>query len=195
MTVESESTPIRRRACPSPLTVLVGVLVLVWLATFFIPAGRYEVDADGSPMPYTFASVPSPLDFADRVRELLLAPVNGLYGVLDPASGMVGPFNQGLVFGSVQVFLFILAVGGFMSLVFATEALDRGIDQPAYKFRASGPLLIVMLGMLFVLLTFAVSLPLVCLVGDGSAGTALVMPIFAPLGDFAGVDRALVLTA
>jgi uncharacterized ion transporter superfamily protein YfcC len=47
---------------------------------------------------------------------------------------------------------------------------------------------------LFVLLLSLVSLPLGFLVGGGSAGMALVMPILAPLGDFAGVDRALVVT-
>jgi len=31
-------------------------------------------------------------------------------------------------------------------------------------------------------------------VGGGAAGTALTMPVVAPLGDFAGVDRALVIT-
>ncbi|MBV9018442.1 MAG: YfcC family protein, partial [Alphaproteobacteria bacterium] len=38
------------------------------------------------------------------------------------------------------------------------------------------------------------SLPLSFLVGGGAAGTALTMPVLAPLGDFAGVDRALVIT-
>jgi len=47
----------------------------------------------------------------------------------------------------------------------------------------------------FVLLLAIVSLPLGFLVGSGSAGMALVMPILAPLGDFAGVDRSLVVTA
>ena len=46
----------------------------------------------------------------------------------------------------------------------------------------------------FVVLTIA-RLPLSFLVGGGSAGTALTMPVLAPLGDFAGVDRALVITA
>jgi len=48
--------------------------------------------------------------------------------------------------------------------------------------------------MLFVMLTFLVSLPLSFLVGGGSAGTALTMPVLAPLGDFASVDRSLVIT-
>jgi uncharacterized ion transporter superfamily protein YfcC len=48
----------------------------------------------------------------------------------------------------------------------------------------------------FTLLTFLVSMPLAFLTGGGgSAGTALVIPILAPLGDFAGIDRSLVLTA
>jgi uncharacterized ion transporter superfamily protein YfcC len=46
----------------------------------------------------------------------------------------------------------------------------------------------------FVALTFVACLPLSALVGGGTAGTALVIPILAPLGDFAGVDRSLVIT-
>jgi uncharacterized ion transporter superfamily protein YfcC len=46
----------------------------------------------------------------------------------------------------------------------------------------------------FVMLTFLGSLPLSFLVGGGAAGTALTMPVLAPLGDFAGVDRSLVIT-
>ena len=46
----------------------------------------------------------------------------------------------------------------------------------------------------FTLLLALISLPLSFLVGAGSAGMALVMPILAPLGDFAGVDRSLIVT-
>ncbi|HME85011.1 MAG TPA: hypothetical protein VKG91_10790 [Roseiarcus sp.] len=46
----------------------------------------------------------------------------------------------------------------------------------------------------FVVLIFAGSLPLSFLVGGGAAGTALTTPVLAPLGDFAGVDRALVIS-
>jgi uncharacterized ion transporter superfamily protein YfcC len=44
------------------------------------------------------------------------------------------------------------------------------------------------------MLTFFGSLPLSFLVGGGAAGTPLTMPVLAPLGDFASVDRALVIT-
>jgi uncharacterized ion transporter superfamily protein YfcC len=46
----------------------------------------------------------------------------------------------------------------------------------------------------FVALLSVASLPLAFLIGAGAAGNALVMPILAPLGDFAGVDRSLVVT-
>ena len=42
----------------------------------------------------------------------------------------------------------------------------------------------------FLMLTFSVSFP----VGGGAAGTALMMPALAPLGDLAGVDRAMAIT-
>jgi uncharacterized ion transporter superfamily protein YfcC len=46
----------------------------------------------------------------------------------------------------------------------------------------------------FVLLLSVASVPLTFLVGAGAAGNSLVMPILAPLGDFAGVDRSLVVS-
>ncbi len=142
----------KKRGFPAPITILLAVLLLVWLAAFFIPSGAYQLDAAGSPIAGSFQVIPSPLDFSDRVRELLLAPVNGLYGIQDPATGQVGPFNRGAMFGSAQVFLFILAIGGFMTVVFATGALDLGIHHLAYRFRAKGPMLIVILSLLFGLL-------------------------------------------
>jgi len=62
---------------------------------------------------------------------------------------MVGPFNKGTMFGSVEVFLFILSIGGFMTVVFATGALDLGIHHLSYRFREHGPALIAILVVLF----------------------------------------------
>jgi uncharacterized ion transporter superfamily protein YfcC len=167
----------RGRGFPSPLTILVFVLVFTWIATFLIPSGTYEKDAAGHPIPGTFTTVESPLDFGDRVRELLLAPVNGLYGIQNPATGFVGPFNSGILFGSAQVFLFILAIGGFMTVVFSTGALDRGIHHLAYRFRRQGPLLIVILSVLFGVLGSVMSW------SDETLGLyALMIPLLIALG-------------
>jgi uncharacterized ion transporter superfamily protein YfcC len=146
--VSAEPSP-KKSSFPAPITILTLVLVLVWIATFFIPSGEYKLDGGGSPIAGSFQRIAPPLDFGGRVRDLLLAPINGLYGIQNAATGQVGPFNSGAMFGSVQVFLFILAIGGFMTVVFATGALDLGIHHLAYRFRARGPLLIVVLSVLF----------------------------------------------
>src|SRR5271166_3907448 len=139
----------RMRVFPAPVTILTVVLVLVWIAAFFIPSGQYRLDATGSPIPGSFQNVPSPLDLKGRVEDLLLAPVYGMYGLKDPDTGRVGPFNRGAMFGSIEVFLFILSNGGFMSVVFSTGALDRGIHHLSYRFRERGALLIAVLSLLF----------------------------------------------
>ena len=59
------------------------------------------------------------------------------------------------MFGLAPVFLFILAIGGFMTVVFATGALDLGLHHVAYRFRARGPLLIVVFSILFGLLVWS----------------------------------------
>jgi len=54
---------------PTALTVLTLVLVVVWVAAFFIPAGVYDLDPDGGPIPGTYHELPSCDDVvADGVR-------------------------------------------------------------------------------------------------------------------------------
>lgn len=57
----------KKFAFPSALTILTAVLVLVWIATFFIPAGQYELDAGGSPIAGTYRQIEAPHDFAGQV--------------------------------------------------------------------------------------------------------------------------------
>src|SRR3954469_8560127 len=44
---------------PTAFTVLAIVLLLVWIASFFVPAGVYKTDATGSPVPGTYYELPS----------------------------------------------------------------------------------------------------------------------------------------
>jgi uncharacterized ion transporter superfamily protein YfcC len=135
---------------PHPITFLGAIIVLVWIGTLFIPAGEYRRE-DGSPVPGSFHHVDSPLDWGGKLSNLLLSPINGLYGIRGE-SGQVGPFEFGALFGGAQVFLFILAIGAFMTVVFQTGALDLGIGHLAHRFRARGALLIVVMSLLFGLL-------------------------------------------
>jgi uncharacterized ion transporter superfamily protein YfcC len=166
-----------KKGFPSPLTILTLILVLVWVAAFFIPSGQYRLDDAGSPIAGSYERVDSPLNFGQRVQDLLYAPINGLYGIQDPETGFVSPFGTGNLFGLAQVFLFILAIGGFMTVVFRTGALDIGIAHLAKRFSARGPVLIVSMCILFGLLGSVMSW------SDESLGMyALLIPLFLALG-------------
>ncbi|MGW0734044.1 YfcC family protein [Streptomyces sp. NPDC002851] len=141
---EPEEAPHRPKfTFPSALTVLVVVTLAVWALAFLIPSGRYERDAEGAPIQGTYHRVPSGQTFLDRLNDLFLSPVNGLYGVEDAESGLVGPDMTGELYGAAGVFLFVLAIGAFITVVFATGALDRGIAVLAHRLRERGALLIV----------------------------------------------------
>ena len=84
-----QSPETHLRVPQSAVTTLAIVTVLVWVAALFIPAGRYELDADGSPIPGTFSTGPVAAEsFGEKVQQLILRPVNGIYGLLNPETGI-----------------------------------------------------------------------------------------------------------
>jgi uncharacterized ion transporter superfamily protein YfcC len=173
--------------------VLAAVLVLVWIASFFVPAGVYQTDpATGSPVPGTYHKLPAcsapvatspdlqapsptesgqaPADaeaapgatygsaglpcvdtsFMFRFKQLWDATPNGLYGV-ESGKGFVGPWEEGILYGSAAIFLFVLAVGAFITVTMKTEAIQTGIGRLALRFRNSGYVLIAILMGIFAL--------------------------------------------
>ncbi|MGH9258906.1 MAG: YfcC family protein, partial [Acidimicrobiales bacterium] len=90
-----------------------------------MPAGRYALDPDGSPVPGTYEEVPSTP--SRIVVDSLEAPINGLYGIEDPETGQVDVFNSGTLFGAIDVALFILVIGGFIAITMRTGAIQAGI--------------------------------------------------------------------
>jgi uncharacterized ion transporter superfamily protein YfcC len=137
---------------PSALTVLALVTLAVWALAFVVPAGEYKLDADGAPIAGTYKRVTSSQSLRERAGELFLAPVNGFYGIRDPATGHVAPDNSGDLFGSAGVFLFVLAVGAFMTIALATGSLHRGLGRLAGRLKSRRWLLIVVLMSVFSLL-------------------------------------------
>ena len=150
---ESTSEPAgkqRRFTFPSAFTVLFGVTILVWLLAFVVPTGSYQTsDKTGGPVPGSYASVDAGLSFTDRLMQLFLAPVNGLYGVKATDGGFIGPYESGELFGAAGVFLFVLAIGVFITMSMKTGAIDIGIAHVAQRFGSRGAVLIVILMVLF----------------------------------------------
>ncbi|MFD9424822.1 MULTISPECIES: YfcC family protein [unclassified Streptomyces] len=152
-TAPEEKPPAGKKfVFPSALTILALVTLAVWALAFLIPSGAYDRDKDGAPVQGTYHRVPSDQSFTDRLNDLFLSPVNGLYGVQDERTGRVGPDLAGELYGSAGVFLFVLAIGAFITMVFATGALDRGIGRLAHRLRDRGALLIAGVMLVFALL-------------------------------------------
>lgn len=137
----------QRFRLPSAYTILFALIVLVAIATWIIPAGQYELDAEGSPIPGTYHEVESQ---PQRILvDSLKAPINGLYGVEDPATGNVGPFNSGELFGAIDVALFILVIGGFIGITMKTGALQAAIALLVRRLKGREKLLIPVLMTIF----------------------------------------------
>jgi uncharacterized ion transporter superfamily protein YfcC len=145
---------------PTAFTVLAAVLLLVWIAAFFVPAGAYDTK-DGGPVPGTYHRLPNcstapegeqcvDTSAAFRFKQLWIAPPNGLYGV-ESDRGQVGPNEAGFLYGSAPIFLFVLAVGAFITVTMKTEAIQTGIGRLAMRFSHSGSVLVAMLMVVFAL--------------------------------------------
>jgi uncharacterized ion transporter superfamily protein YfcC len=118
--------PRRRFTLPSAYTILFALIVLMALATWLVPAGVYDLDKAGSPIPGTYHSVDSN---PQRILvDSLTAPINGLYGVED-AKGNINYYNSGTLFGAIDVALFIIVIGGFLGVTMRTGAIQTGIAR------------------------------------------------------------------
>ncbi|MGZ5400491.1 MAG: YfcC family protein, partial [Nocardioides sp.] len=139
----------RRFRFPSAFTVLFIVTIGVWLLAFIVPTGSYQVDPEtGAPVPGSYETSDNPLSFGDRLMELFLSPVNGLYGIMNP-DGYIGPYESGELYGAAGVFLFVLAIGIFITMAMRTGAIDNGVARIAHRMSARGTVLIAVLMVLF----------------------------------------------
>ncbi len=236
---------------PTAFTVLFFVLLIVWALSFVIKPGAYDYiacgDGNPKPIPASYHSTEVDSTFKDRLYDLWLSPVNGLYGIqpdqeviatpekatsfdalaacgflpedipadataasisdaqmqaldkdverrsalpetedgeVDPDAIAllgpklpIGPYENGSLFGAVQVFFFVLAIGAFITVTMATGALDAGIGRLTHRYRNQGTVLIIILMAVFSLggTTYGMA--------EETLGFyALIVPIFVALG-------------
>lgn len=167
----------RKFQFPSAITTLAIVTLLVWVVALILPSGQYQTDADGSPIPGTFETIPKPLNFAEMFQQLLLSPINGFYGLKDTVTGFVDTEGVGRMFGSVGVVMFIFAIGAFISVSFATKSLEVAVGGLASKLRSKGWLLIAAVMALFSLLGSTMGFSV-----ETFGFYALLIPLMAALG-------------
>lgn len=145
MTATSETQAKRKFTFPSAFTILALITVIVALLTYVIPAGRYTTDPDGAPIPGTYQTVEQN---PATVQDILLAPINGMYGIQDE-EGNINTYNRGDLYGAIDVALFILVIGGFLGITMKTGAIDAGIAAIVQRLGDRGRLLIPILMIIF----------------------------------------------
>jgi uncharacterized ion transporter superfamily protein YfcC len=121
-----------RFTLPSAYTILFALIVLAAIATWIIPAGIYNLNAAGEPVPGTYHEVAS--HPARILVDSLTAPINGLYGI-ENAKGNINYYNSGSLFGAIDIALFILVIGGFLGVTMKTGAIETGIGSLVERMR------------------------------------------------------------
>jgi uncharacterized ion transporter superfamily protein YfcC len=147
-TAPAEPETKSRFTLPSAYTILFGLIVLAAIATWIIPAGAYDLNPAGEPIPGTYHEVeqkPSRI-----LVDSLTAPINGLYGIED-ATGNINFYNSGTLFGAIDIALFILVIGGFLGVTMKTGAIQAGIGGLVQRMKGRERLLIPLLMAVFAL--------------------------------------------
>jgi uncharacterized ion transporter superfamily protein YfcC len=145
---EPATTKRSRFTLPSAFTILFGLIVIAAIATWVIPAGTYDLNAEGNPVPGSYHEVeqkPSRI-----VVDSLTAPINGLYGI-ENAEGNINYYNDGTLFGAIDVALFILVIGGFLGVTMKTGAIQAGIGTLVRRLEGKERLMIPALMVVFAL--------------------------------------------
>ncbi len=162
-TPEPEETGTRRVRFPTALTVLAIVMLAVWIASFFVPAGVYDQDPEtGAPVPGTYHELPdcgtvppeelcSDKSLDAQFGILWRSTPNGLYGIENTTTRLIGADESGFLYGSAQIFLFVLAVGAFITIAMKTGAIEAGIGRLAMRFGKKRLLLVLVLMSVFAL--------------------------------------------
>jgi uncharacterized ion transporter superfamily protein YfcC len=135
-------------ALPSAYTILFALIVLAAIATWIVPAGTYDLDPDGAPVPGTYHEVEAQ---PSRILvDSITAPINGLYGIED-AEGNINYYNSGTLFGAIDVALFIIVIGGFLGVTMKTGAIQAGIGTLVRRLEGKERLMIPALMIVFAL--------------------------------------------
>ena len=133
---------------PTAYTVLFLLLILVVIATWIIPAGQYETNEDGEPIPGSYHQVEQ--NPQKIIADGLMAPVNGMYGI-EGEDGSVSVYNSGGLYGAIDVALFVLVIGGFLGMTMATGAIDAGIGKITSALKGREKWMIAILMIVFAL--------------------------------------------
>lgn len=189
----------KKRSIPSPITILMAVIILSAVSTWLLPAGQYaKLEANEKSFVITTETTTTILPLTQKTLDslgMLIKVQKFIDGDIRKPISVPGTYSkqkrnpQGFInilqapvkgiFDSIDVILFVLIIGGFMFVFNETGAMTKGISWLSYTMKGREPLLIASLTTIFSF--FAASY--------GMAEEALVFyPILVPLFLAAGYD-------
>jgi uncharacterized ion transporter superfamily protein YfcC len=184
---------------PHPLTILMGVIVLAALATWLVPAGRFDTLTYSAPnFTLNKSGVDIQLPATQQVLDSLhiAAPIKAFEeGTIRKPVSVPGTYHrlpkeaQGVVnvveapikgiYDTIDIILFILLIGGFIQVFNQTGALEAGLKSLSARMHGSE-------GWLIIIVTFLLTF------GGASYGMAeeafAFYPVLVPLFLAAGYD-------
>lgn len=184
---------------PAPLTILMMIIVLAAIATWLVPAGRYNT------LSYTAGStnfilsspggeVPLPLTqhtidslhirmglekfSAGDIRKPVSIP--GTYHTLPrKRQGLISMLEAPVkgMYDTIDIVFFILVIGGFINIFYQSGAIEKGLAHLSKTMKGKETWLIIVLSFLFVLAgsTFGMA-------EEGLAFYPLLVPVFLMAG-------------
>lgn len=159
------------KSLPSPLSILMLVIVCAALATWLIPSGKYNTLAyteGDSTFAYTgktgMHSLPFTQKTLDSLHVLITLDKFAAGNIRKPVS-VPGTFynlpknSQGIIqiltapvkgiYDTIDIILFILFTGGFINVFYATGAMEAGLKNLSARMHGKEAWLIIILGFLF----------------------------------------------
>lgn len=189
----------KRKKLYSPITILMIVIVLAALATWFVPAGKYDtLTYTEEGFKYSTGSSDQMLPFSKQTLDSLhisIPPEKFANGSIRKPVSVPGSFHlinkngQGPIdileaplkgiTDAIEIILFLLVIGGFMNVFHETGAMVKGLTSLSQRMKGKESWLIIILTFLF---SFAGA-------SYGMAEEALVFyPVMVPLFLAAGYD-------
>ncbi|MEP6951535.1 MAG: hypothetical protein ABI863_19750 [Ginsengibacter sp.] len=183
----------------SPLTILMIVIIIAAVATWLVPAGRYDtlsyneksfvINTDSSQVSLPFTKhildslqihITTGKFESGSIRKPVAIP-GTFHHLKKNSQGFIEILEAPLkgIIDSIEIILFLLVIGGFMNVFHETGAMVKGLTALSYSMKGKEAWLIIILTFLF---SFAGS-------SYGMAEEALVFyPVMVPLFLAAGYD-------
>ena len=183
----------------SPITILMIVIIIAAIATWLVPAGRYNTlsyneskfilnyDTSQAVVPFTKRTLDSlqiqiaPEKFASGSIRKPVAVPGTFHRIKKNSQGFIEILQAPLlgIIDSIDIILFLLIIGGFMNVFHESGAMVKGLTSLSHNMKGKEAWLIIVLTFLF---SFAGS-------SYGMAEEALVFyPVMIPLFLAAGYD-------